>query len=79
MYPNPTSASTKVNATELTGNNAQVKLYNALGQELESFSKEISNGSVSFDMDLTNRTAGVYFVEVSDAAGKVSKGKLVRN
>jgi len=79
MYPNPTSASTKVNATELTGNNAQVKLYNALGQELESFSKEISNGSVSFDMDLTNRTAGVYFVEVSDASGKVSKGKLVRN
>jgi len=79
MYPNPTVGTTKVNATELTGSNAQVKLYNALGQELESFSKEISNGSVSFDMDLTNRNAGVYFVEVSDAAGKVSKGKLVRN
>ncbi len=79
MYPNPTIGTTKVNATELTGSNAQVKLYNALGQELESFSKEISNGSVSFDMDLTNRNAGVYFVEVSDAAGKVSKGKLVRN
>ncbi len=79
MYPNPTNGVTKVNATELTGSNAQVKLYNALGQEVASFSKEISNGSVSFDMDLSNNNSGVYFVEVSDASGKVTKGKLVRN
>jgi hypothetical protein len=79
MYPNPTNGVTKVSATELTGSNAQVKLYNALGQEVASFSKEISNGSVSFDMDLSNNNSGVYFVEVSDASGKVTKGKLVRN
>lgn len=79
MYPNPTIQTSNVQVPGLTGNVAKVKVYNSLGQELESFTSLITKGNASFNVDLGNNATGVYFIEVSDESGKVSKGKLVKN
>jgi hypothetical protein len=79
MYPNPTIQSTSVQVPNMSGNMAQVKVYNAVGQELMSFSSAINKGNASFEVDLGVQSSGVYFIEVTDELGKVSKGKLVKN
>ncbi len=79
MYPNPTAQVTSVQVPNMSGNMAQVKVYNAVGQELMSFSSAINKGNSSFEIDLGVQSSGVYFVEVTDELGKVSKGKLVKN
>ena len=79
MYPNPTLQTTSVQVPNMSGNMAQVKVYNAVGQELMSFSSAINKGNASFEVDLGVQSSGIYFVEVIDELGKVSKGKLVKN
>jgi hypothetical protein len=79
MYPNPTAQTTSVQVPNMSGNMAQVKVYNAVGQELMSFSSAINKGNASFEVDLGVQSSGIYFVEVIDELGKVSKGKLVKN
>lgn len=79
MYPNPTNQMTSVQVPNLTGKQAQVKVYNALGQEMMNFSTVINKGNASFEVDLGSNASGIYFVEVSDELGKVSKGKLIKN
>lgn len=79
MYPNPTAQTTSVQVPNMSGNMAQVKVYNAVGQELMSFSSAINKGNASFEVDLGVQSSGIYFVEVTDELGKVSKGKLVKN
>lgn len=79
MYPNPTNQMTSVQVPNLTGKQAQVKVYNALGQEMMNFSTLINKGNASFEVDLGSNASGIYFVEVSDELGKVSKGKLIKN
>jgi hypothetical protein len=44
-----------------------------------SFSSAINKGNASFEVDLGVQSSGIYFVEVIDELGKVSKGKLVKN
>jgi hypothetical protein len=79
MYPNPTAQTTSVQVPNMSGNMAQVKVYNTVGQELMSFSSAINKGNASFEVDLGVQSSGIYFVEVIDELGKVSKGKLVKN
>ena len=79
MYPNPTIQTTSVQVPNMSGNMAQVKVYNTVGQELMSFSSAINKGNTSFEVDLGVQSSGVYFIEVTDELGKVSKGKLVKN
>lgn len=79
MYPNPTVQTTSVQVPNMSGNMAKVKVYNSVGQELMSFSSAINKGNASFEVDLGVQSSGVYFIEVTDELGKVSKGKLVKN
>ena len=56
-------------------NNATIKLINLTGQTV--LEKQNQSGN-QFNIDLSNQSAGIYFVEVQQA-GNVWRGKVVKS
>ncbi len=66
VYPNPSNGDTKVQFTLTQTSDVNVKLVNALGQEMKAFNEnnmEAGNHEVSFDV--SDLATGVYFAIVS--------------
>lgn len=78
IYPNPANSSSTIQTPNLNGAFALVKLYNSIGQELESYQAPIEKGNMSLEVNLENKKSGVYFVSVIDELGKEVKGKLIK-
>lgn len=80
IYPNPSNGDMVViNFTDLTSNQVQVRLLDAMGREVfrSSYSVEGSlNQIITFDQTLA---AGMYMVEMTDGSHVVSERMIVKN
>ncbi len=73
ICPNPTNKSLVISMQSFV-NVATIKLINLAGQTVIEKQNESGN---QFTLDLTNQTAGIYFVEVQQG-GNVWRGKVVK-
>ena len=73
LQPNPTATSTTISFNNEL-NNANIEVMNVTGQII--FKKENQTGK-QINLDLSNQAAGIYFIEVKQAA-EVWRGKVVK-
>jgi hypothetical protein len=80
IYPNPSNGSMiALNFTDLTGNQVQVRIMDAMGREVfrSAYSVDGSlNQIITFDQSLA---AGIYMVEMLDGSNLVSERMIVKN
>jgi hypothetical protein len=80
IYPNPSNGEmVAINFTDLTSNQVQVRLMDAMGREIfrNAYSVEGSlNQIITFDQTLA---AGMYMVEMTDGSHVVSERMIVKN
>lgn len=72
IFPNPTAGNVTVDMSQVTESEVTVTIYNAVGAII---STERLNNVALYNKDLSNQSAGLYFVEVRTATG-VSVQKL---
>ncbi|MEO6694735.1 MAG: T9SS type A sorting domain-containing protein, partial [Ignavibacteria bacterium] len=64
-YPNPFNPTTKINFQLTMFNFVSLKVYDILGNEIESLINEnISAGSYSIEWNASNYSSGVYFYKL---------------
>lgn len=76
LYPNPATNSVNLLFNLSNAEKVNVRIYNVVGQELNSFEKELPYGNNSLNVNLANYKPGVYFVK-STVQGKVITKKLI--
>jgi hypothetical protein len=73
-YPNPFNPSTRIDFTILRNSYVSLKIYNVLGEELETLiSQNLSTGFHSYNYNATKLSSGIYFYKLS--AGEFSMVK----
>jgi len=76
LFPNPATNSVNLLFDLSNAEKVNVKIYNLVGQELNTFEKELPSGSNSLTINLANYKPGVYFVK-STIKGNIVTKKLV--
>jgi len=80
VTPNPVQTTTKISCNTATvEGNVNFKVFNNIGQLVQQgtvLNAKLQNG---IEVDLSARSAGVYFIEVADVTGKVNTAKIVKN
>jgi hypothetical protein len=76
VFPNPAADFVTIEIPENLPQNAELKLYNALGQLV--FQKSLNKGEKAIKLDLRVYKSGVYFFEVVGVDGVLGSGKFVR-
>jgi len=71
IYPNPTNNQITIQASEQELQN--IKIYNALGQDVTNSTKQLSKSDNSIIIDLSNLANGIYSVRTQTTANKVYK------
>lgn len=77
VYPNPTNGNLYVSVSFSQSQDLSIRVFNALG-EVVSHVQENGTMGGTFNIDLSDRTNGIYFIEMMTAEGKVTK-KVVLN
>ena len=74
VYPNPSygEITVAISTFELS-QNLQIKVFNLLGQEMQSQNLAPFQGTTKVSLDLTKLPKGIYMVEVTDGMQKKSK------
>jgi Secretion system C-terminal sorting domain len=76
IFPNPSTGNFNVVTTFATAQNIDVKVYNILGQIIYSDKKkEMSTGNT--EINLSDQTSGIYFVELTAGQEKITKRILI--
>lgn len=70
VYPNPTNG--EVTVRMFSGKLEQVSVFNAIGQELESWN---ASSAEIYTLDLTGYVAGYYFLKINNQLVKIIKQK----
>lgn len=76
VFPNPTNGMLNINLGFSEAGDVQVRIFNTLGEQVALIKENNSVGNYSFD--LSDKTNGIYFVEVSTAYGKITR-KVILN
>ena len=79
-YPNPFNPTTKINYEIPISNYVQLKIYDALGYEIETLVNEKQNaGSYSVDYNASSLPSGIYFYKlITEKFSKTKKMILVK-
>ncbi len=75
VYPNPASNYTNIELTENLKNNAELKIYNSLGQLV--LCKSLIKGKKQISIELDNLNPGIYLFEVLGDKKVLGVGKFV--
>jgi len=75
-YPNPTTDFLHIRFNQTFGQNAEINLFNQLGQKLLLQNAETVNQEIA--LDLKNYVSGVYFLSLK-INGQVYKTKIIKN
>ncbi len=79
IAPNPTTGFTSVTMNLKDPSHVQMELVDVLGREVKQiFSREMSNGSHKYDLDLSSFNTGVYFLRIQVGEDMLMK-KVVKN
>ena len=76
VYPNPMNDFVQVNIENMETGNYALSVKNVLGQEIIP-SIETSNNEPSYTLDLRNQSSGIYFIQLSNAQGQITK-KIIK-
>jgi hypothetical protein len=80
VTPNPVQTTTKITCNTATvEGNVNFKVFNNIGQLVQQGTVLNANLQNGIEVDLSARSAGVYFIEVADVTGKVNTAKIVKN
>ena len=77
LSPNPTSGNVELNFRAAETEDVKMEISNVLGQSIAKELIKNSTGIIHHTFDLSNQTAGVYFVTVTYGTNKVVR-KLVK-
>lgn len=73
-YPNPFNPSTKINFSIPKNENVSVKVYDVLGNELETLvNGDLSSGNYSIDFNGSKYSSGIYFYTLISGSFKETK------
>ena len=73
-YPNPFNPTTKINFSIPVNENVSLKIYDVLGNELETLvNGDLSSGSYSIDFDGSKYSSGIYFYTLTSGSFKETK------
>jgi hypothetical protein len=78
-YPNPFNPTTKIRYTVPAAGNANIFIYNILGQKVASFNKALQSAGVAeFEFNAASLSSGVYFYQIrlNDVNGKQFESKV---
>ena len=76
IYPNPAERVAKLNfETPLANNRQELQLVNILGEEV--FRTSLTQGTVSYELNLGMLNGGIYFVNIIADGTRVSSKKLI--
>lgn len=75
LYPNPTTGISKIHSSSGSFQEAQIYIYNTVGQII--YSDIIQSGTFEYFIDFRNYVNGVYLMQIVDN-GKVNTLKLVK-
>ncbi len=76
LYPNPASGLANVIFNLSSAGKVTVKIYNVVGQEVNTFEKELPSGTNTLAVNLADYKPGIYFVK-STIQGKDITKKLI--
>ena len=76
VYPNPFSSEVRINATEAVNGNANISVYNILGEQVISKAMQC-NGTTEFVIDGSSLNAGIYFYSIATENGTM-QGRIVK-
>jgi len=76
VMPNPSTGAFSIIFTLPKHEKINMRIYNYLGQELSSDNFENVSKNV-FDVDLSSKPAGVYFIQISNGSEKVTKKIII--
>ncbi|MEN0046070.1 MAG: T9SS type A sorting domain-containing protein [Bacteroidota bacterium] len=77
IYPNPSNGIFNIQIDKLSETIEQVSIHDVSGRLLEIIPIETTRNNVQKQLDLTNYSAGIYFLKV-EVDGKVLSEKLIR-
>ncbi len=73
-YPNPFNPSTRISFSVNTELNTQLKIFNALGQELSTLvDQSLSPGTYSVTFDASSLTSGIYFYSLISGNNRTTR------
>ena len=78
IFPNPTTGIIKIRFHDTWNGNVQFKLFDAFGKQEAQNTIDNSSGNSEFQLDVSNRKDGVFFIELSQDDKKVIK-KVIKN
>lgn len=78
VYPNPSSRVLNVEASGVASGPASIELFDVSGKRVYVDVQTSSDGSLHHRLSLPAGPAGVFFVRVSDASGRVAISSFVR-
>ncbi|MFN8267542.1 MAG: T9SS type A sorting domain-containing protein [Chitinophagales bacterium] len=77
VYPNPTSNSINVNYQSFAKSDIDLKIFDALGQEMFNSKFEVQRGNQIIKLDVANYANGVYIIHIQDlTSGKIMQAKF---
>ena len=79
VYPNPVKEELQIRIEALQGGKAEVKIYNALGQQVMNTSQEFTAGRNTIQLDVKNILAGAYRINMNALGRKVTSSFVKTN
>lgn len=77
-YPNPAGTSTVIEASFSKGTQAQLEIYNAMGQRMTLvYSGQVTPGIHRFHVNIAHWPAGMYYYRLSTPSGNVTRKMIV--
>ena len=76
VYPNPFSGEVRINAAEAVNGNANISVFNVLGEQVISRAMQC-NGTTEFVIDGSSLMSGIYFYSIATENGKL-QGRIVK-
>jgi hypothetical protein len=77
-FPNPFNPSTTINFSIPEASLVSLKVFNSLGQEIETLvSKELNAGNYKYDWDAKNFSSGIYFYKMQAGDFIVTKKMIL--
>lgn len=73
LTPNPSQGLVNLNMTDVETSTMTVEVYNIVGDLIDTIVKGNLVNAANFNIDLTNASAGTYFVKVITESGDVTK------
>lgn len=78
IFPNPTNGHVTISVDFVNKNKIQIKLFNLMGQLLTVDELKTQNDKMSYDMDLSSYSSGMYIVNVIIGDSMISQ-KIIKN